>query len=378
MKILMVNDYKEIIGGAEVYMYSLKKELENAGHEVRLFTTNISKKEYTKRAKIVTIGTYFKRIFNVESFFQFRNLVIQWKPDVIHIHSYNELSPAFLYWANGIKVVMTIHDQRIASAVIDPQCSYAKRHMNMCPGCMECVGLKGMLFEKVKNFVYRFFTKSISTYIVPSRFLLKQLKQFENLQPIAHLYNGFQLPTAKPPVFSKRIVYAGRLVENKGIQFVIEAMKTVCEQFPETKFEIIGSGDYEKELKDLVNNYGLSSSVIFFGSISHESVIEHVYKAEVAVIPSIYDDNLPTIGLESLGAGRVIVATNIGGLPEIVDDGKNGYLIEPKKAAELSKKIVYLFSHPEEVTKMAAMSHKKSSQFDIKVHLEKILVLYKN
>jgi glycosyltransferase involved in cell wall biosynthesis len=378
MKILMVNDYKAKIGGAEVYMYTLKKHLQAAGHEVRVFTTDISKADYIKRTTRVSAFTYLTRIFNVKSFFQARSLLQKFKPDSIHIHSYYELSPAFLFWTKDIPVVMTIHDQRIKSAVIDPPCTYAESHNGICPGCMECVGAKGTLFEKIKNFVYPFFTKKVKLYIAPSKFIQNQLKQFKDLKPVVQLYNGFELPSPKALPLKHTVLFAGRLSENKGAQYLVQAMPAVLKQFPNAHLAIAGSGNYESELKKLVEQLKLSEVVTMHGAVAHDGVLKLIYKADVVVVPSAYPDNLPTICLEAISAGRPVIASNIGGLPEIIQDGKNGYLVKPNSASAIADKICELFSKKNSLQDMSVEAIKRSKPFQIKSHLKAIISMYQH
>lgn len=272
---------------------------------------------------------------------------------------------------------MTVHDDRIAAAVSNQTLRTGRNCKTpLCPGCMNCVGLKGVLYEKLRQSVLRKMLKKINLFIVPGKFLYNRLKQYTSIQPLTQLYYGFDLPEQKPLPFNKQVLYIGRLTSDKGVEFLINAFKTVCEADKTAHLNIVGNGDQEEELKSLVKKMKLTKQITFLPPVPHPQVKEHIYAADMLCIPSIYNDNLPLVCIEALGCGRPVITTTMGGLPEMVEDGVNGYLVPPKNAEEIADKILYLCKNKKTLISMSEQAHKKSILFSKKKHIQKILELY--
>lgn len=131
----------------------------------------------------------------------------------------------------------------------------------------------------------------------------------------------------------------GRLIKQKGHQYLIQAAKMVMENFPEAKFLIVGKGRLEKKLKKLVKSLSLESSVIFTGF--REDIYSIIDKLNLMVMPSIWE-GFGLVLLEAMALGKPVVATNIGGIPEIIEDGKSGILVKPKDSKGLARAIIKL------------------------------------
>jgi glycosyltransferase involved in cell wall biosynthesis len=142
------------------------------------------------------------------------------------------------------------------------------------------------------------------------------------------------------------LLCAGRLVSDKGIDTAIKAMtKLVFEKGQlDVRLSLAGSGstDYEKYLRSLVNQAGLTDYVSFLGWVPPEEMPELLRKFDVLLVPSIWPEPLARVVLEGMSSGLVVVATPTGGTREILTDGQNGLLFAPDDAEELAQKIVRL------------------------------------
>lgn len=376
MKIVLVNDYKELIGGAEVYMLLLQKELKKRGHEVTLFTSDITKEEYISTIQQPTMGDLLKRMWNGNSYNQMRKLLDIFKPDIVHIHGlFNELSPSVLWATRAIPTMMTVHNDQLVSALPIQKIGRSCRQL-VCSGCIHCVGIKGMIYEKIRRHIYAVLFLQIKHYIAPSVYM-KSLLEAHNFGPVIQIYNGVA-PIAHTKVSSyTNILYVGRLTEEKGIRYLVAAMPIILQTHPEARLTIVGDGPQKKELYEEVHALGIEKSVTFLPSLSRREVIDQYAKATVVCIPSINYDNLPTVGIEALYAGRPLVGTNIGGIPELIADGYNGYLVDPGDTPSLAKKLRQLLSDKHKIDLWSKHSREKSNVFDIDTHVNKIVNLYK-
>jgi len=141
------------------------------------------------------------------------------------------------------------------------------------------------------------------------------------------------------------ILYAGAITKAKGIQYLIKAFKKVHYYFPNTTLVLVGEGEDRKYFNNLVNKLGLGSAVLFVGKISYEEM-PYIYAcADVFVLPSLTEVSPRTI-LEAMACGKPVVATYVGGVPDLIDNYHSGVLVEPANDKQLVKSLNDLISKP--------------------------------
>jgi glycosyltransferase involved in cell wall biosynthesis len=166
------------------------------------------------------------------------------------------------------------------------------------------------------------------------------------------------------------LLFVGRIAEKKGLTYLLDAMPSVVEQFPKVKLVIIGDGPLKIELEAQAENLKLGENVVFAGKRKNEDLGKYFASADVFVGPSIVTKNGDTEGLgvvflEALASGTVVIGGNVGGVPDIIKDGKTGLLVEEKNSKELSKKIIELLEDKKKREKMV-----KAGQKHIKDHYD--------
>jgi len=160
----------------------------------------------------------------------------------------------------------------------------------------------------------------------------------------------------------------------KGLQYFIKAAKLVKKAFPETLFVIIGDGQQREELKELVDKLGLTASILFKGQ--RDDVAEILPLFDVFVLSSV-KEGLPFALLESMAAARPIVATKVGGIPEVIRDGETGYLVPPCDPESLAKAICSLLADKEKAREIGLSAKKRVvSSFSLKKMVEKTEKVY--
>ena len=128
----------------------------------------------------------------------------------------------------------------------------------------------------------------------------------------------------------KIIIFVGALRPVKGVRYLIEAMKVIIDENRTTKLFIIGDGVERESLERLVEKLGLGDHVNFIGKVPNERVPEYMIASDVFVLPSL-SEGFPVTILEAMASGLPIVATNVGGLPEIIKENENGFLVKQKR-----------------------------------------------
>ena len=161
------------------------------------------------------------------------------------------------------------------------------------------------------------------------------------------LYNGVEKKLKKFPKKKKEILFVGRIVIEKGVHFYVDAIKTIAMKYPNWSFGLIGSyrlGDnknknlYAEQIIRKVRAIGPQAQ--FYGFKNQEFVQEKMQSASIIIIPSIWEEPFGLVAAEAMGNGACIIASKVGGIPEIIKD--NGMLIDKINLVKLSSKIDFL------------------------------------
>jgi L-malate glycosyltransferase len=140
------------------------------------------------------------------------------------------------------------------------------------------------------------------------------------------------------------ILSVGRLIDWKGTVFLIDAMPSVIRELPETLLLIAGSGPEKDFLIRRVQELGLEKKVTFLGTVSNQDLLSFYHSADVFVLPSINKvgktEALGVVLLEAMASGCPVIGSNVGGIPDIITDGENGFLVEEQRPDILAEKIV--------------------------------------
>lgn len=147
------------------------------------------------------------------------------------------------------------------------------------------------------------------------------------------------------------LAFVGRLVEKKGVVYLLRAMTLVRERFPGLGLVLIGYGPLEAELRAEATRLGLDDSVRFAGQKSHQEIVDYLHHCKLAVVPSIIDshgetEGMPTVVLEAMAAGCRVVASAVDGIPDVVRHRDNGWLCREKDPIDLADKLMTALDDP--------------------------------
>jgi glycosyltransferase involved in cell wall biosynthesis len=148
------------------------------------------------------------------------------------------------------------------------------------------------------------------------------------------IYNGVHKDKFFPVIDDSpknSLLYVGNLKEEKGVVELIEGFFHITTKFPDVRLRIAGSGPMENILRDYVNKLKISNKVEFLGSVNHEDIPKLMQQSKFVLLPS-YAEGVPNVLLEAMSCGIPVVATNVGGIPEVVIEGLTGCLSNPKSS----------------------------------------------
>ncbi|SFE81677.1 glycosyltransferase [Thermophagus xiamenensis] len=395
MKIVLVNKFYYPRGGDCIHVIQLKKLLEKNGHQVYVFSM-----DYKQNIKLVedeywpTFVDFSANSFNSivkkvirpfgasEVIKKWKYFITHFKPDVVHLHNiHSQISPivAKISIEKKIPVVWTLHDYKLicpsylmlrnnrpCDLCITNQFSVVK---NRCIKNNFAASLLG--FFEIKKWNKRKLQDYTSTFIAPSVFLKNQMvKGGFRESSIMHLCNFY--PEEKVIPFTKKkiddfILYVGRISKEKGVELLLRAMQ----QFPDKKLKIIGDGPICSLLKD---TYSDSRNVEFLGFQSWEIIQEQLSTARFLVVPSEWYENNPLSVIEALVLGTPILGAKIGGIPELISEGKNGFCFKPGNLEDLVSGINKMFFSSFDRAKISFDAQEK---FSSERYYEKIVQVYK-
>ena len=220
-------------------------------------------------------------------------------------------------------------------------------------------GLKIELLRALRNFCVR----RADTLIAPSDYLARVITTWGvSASKIFIVYNAVEIPswtrTTVPLATRLNIVTVGRLVPWKQIDYLIEALTEI----DGAGLVVVGDGPDRSRLEDLVRATKLTDRIYFAGQRSKEETLGLMTACDLFVLNSTYE-GFPHVVLEAMCAGLPVVATEVGGTPELVRDGENGLLISPNANGTLSKTLLKLLSCSEERQRLAAGARETTQRF---------------
>jgi len=402
MKILQVNQYYYPRGGADKYFLDLSRLLEKTGHEVAIFSMQHPKNEdsiYSKyfvsrvsfnnqtlKDKIKTPG---RVLYSLEAKRKFTKLLNNFKPDIIHIHNiYHHISPSILDAAKkkNIPVVMHLHDYKLICPnhmlfTKGKHCQDCQPHKyyqcfkNRCVKDSYLASALATLEMYLHHNILQIYESNVSVFIAPSKFMRDTVISFgQDPKKIEIVYNPHNLGELTDPennIEKNYLLYFGRLSKEKGLKNLIEAAADTGQ-----KILIAGEGPERIELEEFTAN--LKAPVDFIGLKNSDELINIIKEARAVIIPSIWAENMPLSLMEAQSLGKVVIASKMGGMPEVVKDKINGLLFEAGNSKDLADKINYLIGlPPDEMENLERAALETSKLFSVSKNLDSILSIYK-
>jgi len=354
MKILLVhNFYGSTAPSGENTVYASESELlRQHGHRVIEFTRHSD--EIINRGIFGTVQGALATVWNPFSKRVLRFVLEKEKPDIMHVHNtFPLLSPSIFYATVGLKTatVLTLHNYRTFCAAGIP--------MRDGHPCMECLERK-TTFPALKHGCYRqgrlstlplavmialhrkleTWTKHVDAFIALTEFQKSKITEPGLLSETVYVKPHFYFNAPDPLPWEEReqkMVYIGRLGVEKGVRILIDAWKMWSSEAPH--LEIIGDGPEKSVLQESTKGNGLEEKVSFLGYLNSPEVQKRLATARLLVLPSLSFEGFPMAIPEAFALGVPVAASDIGAIPFIVKDNKNGILFRPGDASALYRAV---------------------------------------
>jgi glycosyltransferase involved in cell wall biosynthesis len=172
------------------------------------------------------------------------------------------------------------------------------------------------------------------------------------------------------------LIFVGRLSREKGVDVLLNGFAKALLINTNLKLLIIGKGPEKNNLMKLANKLKIQNNINFLGKVPHEQLAKYYINSSAIVIPSIWIENCPMVALEAIGYSKPIIASNAGGLKDLVDDGSTGLLFNINDPTDLASKLNYFFSDTKLQNKLKNNQRKLSNNFTAENHYKKIIEVY--
>lgn len=404
VKILYINGSFINDSGCGVIAEKTSNLFKNNGFEVEIFTSKgfCYDKNYKYSPLFPemfnTPKKYLKNIFkyyyNLTAAKNLEKVLKDFRPDIIHVHSlrassltYSALKPCI---DSKVPIIMTLHD----CFLVCPMMTLIKSNRTNCK--MECKGLNKLpcVFNNCGNNLeqsFRFammsfinkltgYDKYIKKFITPSNALKNLILSADigidknRITTVNNFISNDELKTVPNYDNKGYFLYTGRLSREKGIHYLLQAMTDLPK---EIQLHVVGTGPQEKELKEYAQNHNLDN-VKFLGFKKREDIKKEYQNCIATILPCNWFENFPTTNMESFINGKPVVASDIGGIPEQVENNKTGLLFKPANVEQLKECIMTYWNNPELATAHGKNAYQKAiTQYTEERYYNDILQIYK-
>jgi len=390
MRVLMVHSFHHRRGGDTTYTAQLSRLLEAAGHEVIPFAMRHPSNDpsvwetwFAPRVDPEDPARALPRFaWNREAGRAVADLIAHARPSMVHVqHLHHHLSPSVLVAAKraGVPVVWTVHDYELIcpqghlfdGTAVCEACRGHRYHQAIRRRCKRG-SLPHSIAAAAEQTVHaaRGVWNLVDRFLAPSRFLADRLIDFGvpadrvRWQPNCVVPPSAQGERSTAPSW----LFAGRLCREKGVDTLIEAAHAV-----DAPLTVCGTGPLEAEVRSR-----LPASARVLGHLEAESVAAELQRAHVVAVPSIWYENFPYAVLEAQAASRAVVASAIGGIPEQICHGTDGWLVAPGDPGSLAEAIVALLADADRAEALGQAGRDRVRTLDPTRHLQAILAHYES
>jgi len=349
IRILIAHCRYKQVGGEDVVVEAEAELLRSHGHTVMLYERDNHDIDQMPRAYVAA-----QTVWSIRTSRDIAQILDTFRPEIVHAHNTFPLISPSLYWMverAGIPLIQTLHNFRL----LCPQALHL-RNGKICEDCVGKVPWRAVVHKCYRDSALASATiavmlefnrgigsywRKVTRYIATNEFFAG--KFVAGGIPADRISVKPHFVDVEPPEKRERSggLFVGRLAPEKGIETLMSALR----RLPEPAFTVIGDGPERAR----IDAY---SAISCLGWEQPAAVYERMRGASYLVIPSIWYETGPLTLIEGFACGLPVIASRLGALPELIEEGKTGLLFEPGSAEDLAEKIAWAQSHPEEMARM--------------------------
>ncbi|MDY5243188.1 MAG: glycosyltransferase [Eubacterium sp.] len=395
MRILLVNKFHYLRGGSEKYYFELAKLLKDHGHTVAFFSmkneNNIKTgdREYFVDEIDMNTGSKFEAlnvIYSKKNKALMEKALEEFKPDIVHINNFQRQLSASIIDAvkeKNIPLIMTAHDLNsicpasimLYNGEVCEDCITKGYTSCIKKKCIKNSMLKSVLgyIEKKYYDLHKMFCK-VDCIISPSEFNKNQLLKGKlKCNDITVIHNFVNETEKTDYTLGDCAFYFGRLSREKGILNLVEAINNI----PGARLIIAGDGPERENIQAYIKEHKLENRINLLGYLNQNDIRENIRKCRFVTVPSIWYENCPYSILETMEIGKPIIGSKIGGIPELIQDGINGFTYEHNDVTKLTNILMKLFGNDETVKQFSKNSKQIFIQnYSAEAYYNKLMTVY--
>lgn len=382
----------EVVGGAEKHVRTVAERLVDRGHAVTVLTTGNSDRygptftagtvDGVRVERFAPVNAYSPiehpdrpvwekpiqhavDLWNPHPFVVVRRRLSELDPDIVHVHNFSGFSPAVFRAAAAYPVCHTLHDYSLLHLLPNMYLGGTTRELPrlMAP------------FRRWNGYHVEPY---VDTVMAPSDFLLEKHHSyglFTDTRSVT-LRLGTDSPSADPstkefPADPFRLLFVGNVSEEKGVFLLSDVFEALDERG--IRLDIVGEGPEREAIGEAAGGYG---RVRVHGFVSESELDRRYREAHCTVVPSTWYDNSPMVIYESYAHATPVLGANVGGIPELIDDGESGFVFEPNSAAALLDAVDR--AHGSLSAEMFERAREKSTALSLEAHVSGLLDVYRD
>ncbi len=380
MNILVIHNSYGKVSGEEIVVDRLAALLQQRGHNVLQFRRS---SEEIPGLWFGKVRAFFSGIYSWTSRYEVARLLRRHRPDVVHVHNlFPLISPSILPECRRarVPVVMTVHNYRLvcpnglhlSDGAICERCLGGREYRCVVQNCERNL-LKSTGYA-VRNYVARvarLFLDNVTVYAPLTDFQRRRLVAAgypgDRMAVIPNMIPGEGPPAASPA--GNYVGYVGRISPEKDLPTLLAA----AAQCPDVPFRV--AGDFSR-MPELLSR--APANVQFVGHLDAARLSEFYRDLRMLVLPSKCFEAFPLVLVEAMLQRKPVICSNIGGLPEIVEEGVTGLLFQTGNAAELGEKVRSLWSRPDLCRRMGEAGRAKAvREYSAEKYYERLLAVYR-
>jgi len=356
VKILFVNHYGSLVGGAEGYIADVAIALQEAGHVCHLAYMTLGE-GHGLMEDTTPIPSSNWPTLSLDMVKAFESLLHGFSPDVLYLHGVQ--NPRLVQWlCERVPTVAYVHN---AVPVCPGMGQYLRRSEHECSrkaGAMcllnayreDCIWGRNPISHMLRLLQVRSFVSAYNALpqiIVGSSYmqtlLLRGGISADKISILAPVLMTEHLPSFTPTTDSQTVLFVGRLVPEKGLHYLLRALARLERDW---ELLIVGDGEQRRWYGDLALQLGISDQVHFLGWLEKQAVMDFIRRSSLVAVPSLIPESFCRAGVEALASGRPVVAFSTGGIKDWLVDGEFGFLVPPRDIVGLARAISTLLDSP--------------------------------
>lgn len=385
-RVLLIHDYAGTRGGAELVIQDLRTSLRARGIDARLMASTVdpfdhdSAPDYGFRGSTGTLRA-LRETVNPDAVRVARRAIRDFAPQVVHLGMFlTQASPAILPVVQGRAVTWYVNEFR-------PVCPKGTRFLpdgRLCShpvglACLQehCLSLRGLAPRMVQLGLLRRWRNAVNVVVSPSHAFAAVLER-HGLKVDAVVPHGVRVPPFAPRLKGELLLgFGGRLVPEKGVQVLLGALAELPPRWAKVRLWIAGDGPARGSLEDQARQLGLTDRVEFLGHLRREELQRRFESLTIQIVPSLWSEPYGLVTAEAMARGTPVVASGVGAAPELIEDGRTGYLVPPGDATALGRRLDQLLADPTSMALVAERAwHSAATAFDLDLMLNRLVALY--